>query len=359
MTDLKEQIIALAEALNIQKIGFTTADDFEHLRASLLQQKEKGHTSGFEHQNLDERLNPKLSLKEAKTIISIAIAYPSRLEMMPKKTQNKRGSFARASWGIDYHALLEEKMQALARGIEELAGQFDYKGMVDTGALIDVAVAARSGLGFVGKNGLLISKEYGSWLYLGELVTNLDLEADAPVDYGCGNCTRCLDFCPTGALIGEGQLNAKRCLSFQTQNKGDFPEEMRKAMKTTIYGCDICQLVCPYNKGIDNHFHTEMEEDPNLSHPELIPFIGLSSREFKTKYGHMAGAWRGHTPLQRNAIYALTNIGNRKVLPVFRHIAQTDSRENIRAAAQWGIEQLTKTSSPSKDKKMGECPSKD
>lgn len=337
---LKEEIQQLARELNIQKIGFAKADNFEYLRQSLIEQKKAGHTSGFEHQNLDERLEPKLSLEDARTIISIAIAYPNKAEGKPEKTEYRRGSFSRGSWGVDYHTVVNRKLKELAEGIEKLAGQFNYKAMVDTGALVDVAVAARSGLGFIGKNGLLISKEYGSWMFLGELVTNLDIEPDVPVDYGCGDCTRCVTACPTQALLGDGRLNAPRCLSFQTQNKGMMPEEYREKIRTVIYGCDICQITCPYNKGINSHFHEEMEPEPELTNPELIPMLELSNKQFLNKFGHMSGAWRGKNPLQRNAIYALANANDKSALPKLHEIAENDVRDYMVDAAEWAIEQL-------------------
>ncbi|CAM3039029.1 tRNA epoxyqueuosine(34) reductase QueG [Lactococcus hircilactis] len=340
MNDLKEAIIDLAKTLNIQKIGFTTADNFEYLRKSLVEQKEAGHTSGFEHQNLDERLHPKLAVADAKTIISIAIAYPNKTLSKPEKTEFRRGQFSRGSWGEDYHAVLQRKLNALALGIEKLAGQFHYQAMVDTGALVDVAVAARAGIGFIGKNGLLISKEYGSWMFLGELVTTLEIEPDSAVDYGCGTCTRCVDFCPTTALLGDGRLNAQKCLSYQTQAKGKMPLEYREKIKTVIYGCDICQMVCPYNKGIDSHFHPEMEADAALTNPELLPLLDLSNKQFVNKFGKMAGAWRGKNPIQRNAVYALANANDKTALPKLKEMAKNDSRDVMVDAAKWAIEKL-------------------
>lgn len=341
MTNLKTAIQQLAKDLNIQKIGFTTADNFEYLRKSLVEQKAAGHTSGFEHQNLDERLHPKLAVEDAKTIISIGIAYPNKAEGKPTKTAFKRGQFSRGSWGEDYHFVLQRKLKALAEGIEELsAREFHYKAMVDTGALVDVAVAARAGLGFIGKNGLLINKEHGSWMFLGELVTNLEIEPDQPADYGCGDCTRCVDFCPTNALLGDGRLNAPRCLSFQTQNKGIMEIEFREKIKTVIYGCDICQIVCPYNKDINSHFHPEMEPDVELTNPELLPLLELTNKQFANKFGTMAGSWRGKNPLQRNAVYALANANDKSALPKLHEIAENDVRDYMVDAAQWAIEKL-------------------
>ncbi|MCL2114405.1 MAG: tRNA epoxyqueuosine(34) reductase QueG [Streptococcaceae bacterium] len=340
MINLKLAIQQLALDLNIQKIGFTTADNFEYLRKSLVEQKEAGHTSGFEHQNLEERLYPRLAVEDAKTIISIGIAYPNRAEEKPEKTEYRRGHFSRGSWGEDYHFVLQRKLKSLAEGIEQLAGEFHYKAMVDTGALVDVAVAARAGLGFIGKNGLLINKEFGSWMFLGELVTNLEIAPDLPVDYGCGDCTRCVEFCPTSALLGDGRLDAPRCLSFQTQAKGKMPEEFREKIKTVIYGCDICQVVCPYNKGINSHFHPEMEPDPELTNPELLPLLDLSNKQFINKFGSMAGSWRGKNPLQRNAIYALANSNDKTALPKLHEIKTNDVRDYMVDAAEWAIERL-------------------
>ena len=236
--DIKLEIQKMAKEIGISKIGFTTADDFAYLEKSLRLGVEEGRTTGFEHKNIEERIYPKLTLESAKTIISIAVAYPHKLPQQPQKTEYKRGKITPNSWGLDYHYVLQDKLKRLAEGIEKLTENFEYKGMVDTGALVDTAVAKRAGIGFIGKNGLVISKEYGSYMYLGELITNLEIEPDQEVDYGCGDCRRCLDACPTSCLIGDGTMNARRCLSFQTQDKGMMDMEFRKKIKTVIYGCD-------------------------------------------------------------------------------------------------------------------------
>ena len=261
--DIKVEIQKLAKEIGISKIGFTTADDFDYLEKTLRAGVEEGRTTGFEHKVIEERIKPKLSLASAKTIISIAVAYPNKLPVKPPKTQYKRGKITPNSWGLDYHYVLQDKLNRLAEGIEKLTENFEYKGMVDTGALVDTAVAKRAGIGFIGKNGLVISKEFGSYMYLGELITNLEIEPDQEVDYDCGDCTRCLEACPTSCLLGDGTMNARRCLSFQTQDKGMMAMEFRKKIKTVIYGCDICQICCPYNRGIDNPLASEI--DPELA----------------------------------------------------------------------------------------------
>ena len=342
--NIKEEIINLAKKIGISKIGFTTADDFDYLEKSLRLAVEEGRNSGFEHKNIEERIKPKLSLASAKTIISIAVAYPHKLKQQPQKTAYKRGKFTPNSWGLDYHYVLQDKLERLAKGIEELTADFEYKGMVDTGALVDTAVAQRAGIGFIGKNGLVISKEFGSYMFLGELITNLDIEPDQPVDYGCGDCNRCVTACPTSCLIGDGTMNAKRCLSFQTQDKGVMDLEFRKKIKTVIYGCDICQICCPYNKGLDNPLATEI--DPELSHPELLPFLELSNGQFKEKFGHVAGSWRGKNILQRNAIIALANANDRSAIPKMLEIIDKGQNPIHVATAIWALSQLVREVHP-------------
>jgi len=342
--NIKEEIINLAKDIGISKIGFTTADDFDYLEKSLRLAVEEGRNSGFEHKNIEERIKPKLSLASAKTIISIAVAYPHKLKQQPQKTAYKRGKFTPNSWGLDYHYVLQDKLDRLAKGIEELTADFEYKGMVDTGALVDTAVAQRAGIGFIGKNGLVISKEFGSYMFLGELITNLDIEPDQPVDYGCGDCNRCVTACPTSCLIGDGSMNAKRCLSFQTQDKGVMDLEFRKKIKTVIYGCDICQICCPYNKGLDNPLATEI--DPDLSHPELLPFLELSNGQFKEKFGHVAGSWRGKNILQRNTIIALANANDRSAIPKMLEIIDKGQNPIHVATAIWALGQLVREVHP-------------
>ena len=338
--NLKEKIIQLSKELGISKIGFTTADDFAYLEKSLRAGVEEGRTTGFEHKNIEERLNSKLSLASARTIISIAVAYPRRLPQQPQKTAFRRGKITPNSWGLDYHYILQDKLERLARGIEELTADFEYKGMVDTGALVDTAVARRAGIGFIGKNGLVISKEFGSYMFLGELITNLELEPDQPVDYDCGDCNRCVEACPTSCLLGDSTMDARRCLSFQTQDKGMMDLEFRKKIKTVIYGCDICQICCPYNKGIDSP--PVVDIDPDLAQPELIPFLDLTNGQFKEKFGLIAGSWRGKNILQRNAIIALANAHDRSAIPKLLEIIDKGQNPIHAATAIWALGELVK-----------------
>lgn len=340
---IKQQIIDYSKTIGIDKIGFASADNFEKFKVGMQEAKEKGYTTGFEHKNLNERIYPHLIFEQPQTIISIALAYPKLPRQNPEHIKGeKRGVFARASWGEDYHVILNRKLHLLCDYIKSIVpmDNLKFKPMVDTGELIDVRVAERAGIGFVGKNGLLITKEFGSYVYLGEIITNLPFPTDEPVDYGCGDCVKCLQFCPTKALLGNGKMNGKRCLSYQTQTKGFMPEEFRSKIKNTIYGCDICQQVCPYNRKVDSHFHEEMEPNIEETHPLLKPLLTISNKEFKQRFNHMAGSWRGKKPLQRNAIIALGNAKDKSALPLLMSLMESDDRPVIIGTAAWSITQI-------------------
>lgn len=348
MQSLKEKIIAESKRIGIDKIGFASAEPFYELESSLQEQRARGYNSGFEHQVVEERIYPEKTFENPQTIIAIALAYPTKMrEEVPK--DEKRGMFARASWGIDYHEILRDRLEKLIAFIKAQAAnlqqenEWRFAPQVDTGELVDVAVAQRAGLGFIGRNGLLITEEYGSFVYLGEIITNIQFETDEAVPFGCGDCTRCVTACPTKALLGDGRMNAQRCLSYQTQTKGMMPEEYRKKMRNVIYGCDICQLVCPYNKGKDFHFHVEMEPQVDEVYPKLKPMLSLSNKQFKAQFSHLAGSWRGKKPLQRNALIALANVGDRTALPDILVCAQEDVRPVIRGTAAWAIGRLGKS----------------
>ena len=345
---LKEKIQKKSKELGIDKIGFASAAPFDHLAQGMQESKELGHTTGFEHPILEERIYPEKIFDSPKTIISIALAYPTLPSRKPERVKGeRRGAFARASWGEDYHFILSRRMEALIEYIKSEVNQEDvaFKPMVDTGELIDVRVAERAGIGFVGKNGLLVTKEFGSYVYLGELITNIEFPVDAPVDYGCGDCTRCVDFCPTNALLGNGKMNAQRCLSYQTQTKGFMPKAFRKKIGHVIYGCDICQQVCPYNKGKDFHLHPEMEPSVEETHPLLKPLVTISNKEFKERFGKMAGSWRGKKPLQRNAIIALANYRDKTAVPLLLKVMKEDMRPVMKGTAAWAVSEIISESS--------------
>lgn len=336
--ELKEDVIAYSQEIGIDKIGFASADVFEELKQRLKRQQELSYQSGFEKGSIEERTEPRRLLPEAQSILSVAIAYPSRMKDPPKSTKEKRrGIFCRASWGTDYHVILREKLEKLARYLQEKTSDVVTKVMVDTGELSDRAVAERAGVGFSGKNTSLITPEFGSFVYLGELITNIPFVPDEPLEDSCGTCTKCLDACPTGALVQGGQLNTQRCIAFLTQTKDYLEDEFRIKIGTRVYGCDTCQVVCPRNKQMDFHLHPELEPEPELVKPELKPMLRMSNRGFREHFGHMAGFWRGKKPLQRNAMIALAHYKDQSALDELIQVMCNDPRPMIRGTAAWSI----------------------
>lgn len=336
--ELKQAVINYSKEIGIDKIGFTTASSFDELRNRLIQQQEMNYQSGFEESDIEKRVRPDLIFDKPQSIISIALAYPSKMKDAPlSKKGERRGFFCRASYGIDYHVVLREKLQLLEAFIKEKVSNALTKSMVDTGELSDRAVAERAGIGWSGKNTSIITPEFGSYVYLGDMITNLPFEPDQPMEDQCGTCNKCIDVCPTGALVQGGQLNSHLCIAYLTQTKGFLPDEFRAKVGNRLYGCDTCQTVCPKNKGIDFHFHEEMEPDPEIAKPLLKPLLTISNKDFKEKFGHVSGSWRGKKPIQRNAIIALAHFKDETALPELITAMQEDPRPVIRGTAAWAI----------------------
>ncbi|WP_281191269.1 tRNA epoxyqueuosine(34) reductase QueG [Staphylococcus schleiferi] len=337
---LKEEIIEYAYSIGINRIGFTTADPFDELKQKLVDYHAKGYASGFEESDIALRTEPKLSLPTAKSIIAISVGYPNKLINAPKSVRgDRRGMFARASWGQDYHAIMRKRLDKLAAFIEAKVPDAEMMSMVDTGVLSDRAVAERAGLGFVGRNSFVIHPDLGTYTYLGEMLVNIPFPPDDPIMESCGDCTICVDRCPTGALVGDDQLNSQKCISFLTQTKGYLPDEYRYKIGNRLYGCDTCQQVCPKNRGI-NIEQDDIILEPEILKPRLVPLLKMNNKTFKNTFGHLAGAWRGKKLIQRNAIIALAHFKEEDAIPDLKEVAENDPRPLIRATAFWAIGQI-------------------
>ncbi|WP_277587154.1 tRNA epoxyqueuosine(34) reductase QueG [Psychrobacillus antarcticus] len=338
INQFQQDLIDYAASIGIDKIGFTSVSPFHELKNRLIRQQELGYASGFEESDIEKRVHPKNLSEEANSIISIAIAYPSKMKNAPQSLKGaRRGIFARASWGIDYHTVLREKLALLELYILSHIPDAKLRSMVDTGELSDRAVAERAGIGWSAKNCAIITPEFGSYVYLGEMITSVPFSPSEQMEDQCGDCRLCLDVCPTGALIQGGQLNAQRCIAFITQTKKMVPDEFRAKIGNRIYGCDTCQTVCPKNKGKANLHHDAFKPDPELVKPLLLPLLKMTNRTFKETYGHMSGAWRGKNPIQRNAIIALAHFKEKEAIPTLIDLMQNDARPVIRGTAAWAI----------------------
>lgn len=335
---LKEELMDYSRSIGIDKIGFASAAPFLTLKERLQTQQDLGYQSGFEESDIKKRTEPRRLLPQAQSIIAIALAYPSKMKQPPKKDDGEnRGRFCRASWGKDYHHILRGRLQKIEAFLAERVPELEVRSMVDTGELADRAVAERAGIGASGKNCSIITPELGSYVYLGEMITNLPLPPDEPIEDLCGSCNKCVDACPTGALVQGGQLDANKCMAFLTQTKDFLPDKDRDLIANNLYGYDTCQLVCPYNKNMDVHHHPEMEPDPEVVRPKLKPLLKMSNREFKSTFGDIAGSWRGKKPIQRNAILALAHYKDESAVDDLIDLLDRDPRPVIRGTAAWAL----------------------
>ncbi|HJE19870.1 MAG TPA: tRNA epoxyqueuosine(34) reductase QueG [Aliicoccus persicus] len=337
----KNEVIKYAKTIGIDAIGFTHAEPFSDFKLKLIDHYKQGRQSGFETGSIEERTEPKRSLPSAKSIISIAVGYPNKLPNAPKsKPGERRGMFARASWGMDYHKLLHARLEKLENFIKSRLPEVEMKSMVDTGVLSDREVARRSGLGFMGKNCFVINPDLGTFHYIGEMLTSFPFPPDEELIDSCGDCNICVDRCPTSALLGDGNIDATRCLSFVSQTKGFLSEEFKKKLGNRLYGCDTCQQVCPRNKGINITHHDDIVLEPEILKPELTSLLEISNREFKETYGHLSGVWRGKKPIQRNAIIALAHFKERGAIDILKRVAENDPRPVIKGTAYYAIGQI-------------------
>lgn len=345
MTDrwakLKEEMIAAAPSLGIDKIGIASADPFTSLKQILLRHRELGRESGFEEPDIEKRTNPALLFENPQSIIAIAIAYPSKLKDPPKSEPGaRRGIMSRSAWGEDYHKVLRDRLAKLEAWLRERMPDLRVESMVDTGALSDRAVAERAGIGWSAKNCAIISPELGSWIYLGEMITNVPFEPDEPITESCGSCTKCIDACPTDALVGPGQLNSSRCISFVTQTKGMISDEFMRKIGNRLYGCDTCQTVCPINRGKNWTHQPELQPDMELVKPLLVPLLTIGNKEFQDRYGRTSSAWRGKKPIQRNAVIALGNFKEASAVPDLIKVLEQDPRPVLRGTAAWSLARI-------------------
>lgn len=335
---LKQELKQAAASMGIDDLGIASAEPFHEMRKRLLDHRNKGHESGFEEPDLDKRVEPSLHMENARSLIAIAVAYPTKLQHPPvSKKGAYRGIFSRSAWGEDYHHILRKRMEQLAEWLQERVEGVELVSMVDTGPLVDRAVAVRAGIGWNGKNCATISPTYGSWIYLGEMITNLPLPPDQPLDIDCGTCNKCIDACPTGALVGPGQLDAQRCISFLTQKKGSLSDEAKAKIGNRLYGCDTCQVVCPVNKGKNWTHHTDIEPQAEDVKPLLVPLLELSNKQFKRRFGYSAGAWRGKNPIQRNALIALGHFRDASAVTKMKAILLQDERSYMRETSAWAL----------------------
>jgi epoxyqueuosine reductase len=278
----------------------------------------------------EESCHPRSLLPGARSVVSAAICY-----WRPEAPlEPGEGRLPRYTWD-DAYAALREKLDAIGR---RLGGS--YRVLVDANQHVDREAAARSGVGFYGKNTMLITRRHGSWVVLGTLVSDQELEPTAPLDADCGSCTLCIEACPTGALDEPGTLDATRCLSYWTQAPAAIPEDYRAELGAQIYGCDICQDVCPWNRGVEKR---RAGYAAGEGHVDLVAWLEGDGRALVASYDRLYVPRNDPRWLRRNAAVALGNVGTAGHVPALERAAAGDD-ELVAEHARWALERIASRS---------------
>lgn len=258
----------------------------------------------------------------------------------------RQGWISRYAWGKrDYHDVILPRLREVESRIKDAAGDIRTWCYVDTGPVIERVLAKYAGIGWIGKNACIINQQLGSWLFLGVILTSLELQPELPAADRCGTCTRCLEACPTNAFIGPHRLDAARCISYVTiEKRGAIPEELREGMGQHVFGCDICQDVCPWNnqKGQKPAMTQVVEFEPRerLVAPDLEWVATISDEEFRETFRGSPVKRAKRNGIRRNAVVAMGNSGNSEFVPILRKIAEEDADEVVREHARWAMERL-------------------
>lgn len=290
---MKKGLIEFCNSINIEYVGIAPSGPFHDFEEIWKKQIERGYISGFEEKDMEKRIYPSLTLEDVKSIIVCLFPY----YIGPKEGAN----LSKYSYGLDYHNIAKVKLEEIAAYLKEKIEGFNYKCFTDTGPFSDRYLAYKAGLGFFGINSHIITDKYGSYVFIGYILNNYAFEVDVPQDRTCYQCFNCVRKCPGQCIQGDFTINPLRCKSFITQKKRDLSEEDIEIIKKheLIWGCDVCQDVCPHNRNVENTIIKEFNENlkPRLDYEEISE---ISNKEFMRRYKDRAFSWRGKGVLVRN-----------------------------------------------------------
>ena len=331
--------LALREGFDA--VGFAPADLGHEAAAGLHAFLDAGHHGdmGWLEIRAAERASPTSLWPDAKSAIVLGLSYAPAEDPLPKLDAKSTANISVYAQGDDYHDVIKKRLKTIARAmVEKLGG--DVKVFVDTAPVMEKPLAEMAGIGWQGKHTNLVHREHGSWLFLGVILTTLDIEPGERHEDHCGTCTRCLDICPTNAFLGPHKLDARRCISYLTiEHKGPIPRELRPLMGNRIYGCDDCLAVCPWNKfaaaGREAAFHPRAE----LKAPHLAGLAKLDDATFRKLFAKSPIKRVGRDRFLRNVLIAIGNAGDTSLIEPTKHLLD-DPNPLVRGAAVWALGRL-------------------
>jgi epoxyqueuosine reductase len=338
---LRAALIAEAKDRGFDAIGITRPDAIPEARARLAQFLTEGAHGdmGWMESTAARRGDPRALWPEVRSVIMLGVNYGPAQDPLAILKHRNRGAISVYAQGDDYHEIIKPRLKALARWLVAAAGG-DVKVFVDTAAVMEKPLAAASGLGWQGKHANLVSRQYGSWLFLGAIFTTLELPPDqAEADF-CGSCRSCLDVCPTAAFPAPYRLDARRCISYLTiEHKGPIPRELRPLIGNRIYGCDDCLAVCPWNKFARAGHEAKLASRSELRSPELAELVQLDDLAFRALFAKTAVKRIGRDRFLRNVLIAIGNSGDAALVPQAERLL-ADHSPLVRGAAVWVLARL-------------------
>jgi len=338
--ELAERAKALALEAGFDLAGFARADSPPDL-AFFAEWVARGHAGEMAYLTgqVAKRSDLRVAFPWARSVLCVGLQYDTP---HPYSTEAPTGSgwISRYAWGDDYHDVMQAMLERLRERLQAEAGPFEAKSYVDTGPIAEKSWAAAAGLGALGKNTCLLHPEHGSWFFLGELVTDLDLPRDAPRADMCGTCTACLDACPTQAFPAPYVLDATRCISYLTiELKGAIPDARREGLGRHVFGCDICQDVCPWNRRRRHHAAAAFEPRPGAESPDFAELASLDDEAFGVRFRKSPVKRAKRRGLLRNVAVAIGNSGGAPHRPLLERLAQ-DGDPLVAEHARWGLARL-------------------
>ena len=346
-SDVRAQIVALAQDLKFDLCRFARADAPEHaLQFREWLDRGEGGEMNYLARNAEKRCDPQQVLPKAKTVIVLALNYfqgeaaETAVLATPKRGESVSvtGKIARYAWGDDYHQLIEEKLTVVDDFLQRHGGS--QKCYVDTGPMLERDHGAAAGIGWHGKSTMLLNRELGTWFFLAEILTTLEFAPDPPQKNYCGRCTRCIDACPTGAITAPHQVDARRCISYLTiELKGPIPIELRPMIGDRIYGCDDCLDACPWNRFAKVSRETAFAMRPEVAQMKLRDYLSLDDDKFRRLFRNSPIKRTKRRGFLRNVCVALGNVGMVEDLPALEKAA-SDPEPLIAEHAEWALEQI-------------------
>jgi len=339
--DIRAEIRDKALGAGFDAVGFAPAELAEANRRNFAEYLRLGYHGdmGWLAGKADRRGDPSVLWPEARSVVALGISYAPEGDPLANLAQPGTANISVYARGRDYHEVLKKRLRVLGRWIGE-EYSCGIKIFVDTAPVMEKPLAQQAGLGWQGKHTNLVSREHGSWLFLGEIYTTLELPPDGPLDDHCGSCQRCLDVCPTNAFPAPYRLDARRCISYLTiEHAGPIDRELRPLMGNRIYGCDDCLAVCPWNKFAKAGADADLEPRAELTAPRLAELARLDDGEFRRLFSKTAIKRSGRDRFVRNVLIALGNTGDGAAVPVVEALLG-DPAPVVRGAAVWALSRL-------------------